>query len=165
MKHEHLVAHALRYLKRCCVFSTTQGLAFERPDAMGWMASGQSIVLEAKTSRKDLLGEWSRQDRKTFRHSGGLGVLRSYITPPGIVTAEEVESWGWGLIEVQSNRCVRIAESDIWLPNLEYEIRLMATILSKVKIVFQEPQLKIEFTSEEQKRNRKQARSTLRRQG
>lgn len=151
MKHAHLVSFALRHLKRTCVFYTTAGVAEERPDAIGWTASGQSILFEAKSSRKDLLDEWSRKERKTFRRagSGGLGVLRTYITPPGIVSAEEVEAWGWGLMEVQSGRLKRIAQSQVWTPDWLLEVRILSGICSKVKFVPKEKQIPLAFPTTE----------------
>lgn len=150
MKHSHLVEHAKRYLKRVCVFHTTTGIAEERPDAIGWMASGQSSLMEAKTCRKDLLDEWSRRDRKLFRKKseGGLGVLRSYITPPGIITAAEAEAWGWGLLEVHSGKFVRKAESQLWEPDYLLELRLLSGICSKVKFAPKKQQTQLIFTGE-----------------
>lgn len=136
MKHKHLVEHALRYLKKCTVFCSASYVSGpERPDAIGWMMDGMSVLLEAKSSRKDLLAEWSREDRKAFRkRPGGMGVLRSYITPPGIVKDVEVEAYGWGLIEVHGKRYVQIAESQFWKPDLKSELRFLANVCSKVKI-------------------------------
>lgn len=165
LKHKHLVEHALRYLKKCCIFgSCAAGPGPERPDAIGWMASGQSILIEAKSSRKDLLAEWSRRDRKSFRtQNAGMGVLRTYIAPPGIVTAVEVERWGWGLIEVQSGKLVRIAESEIWKPDLASEVRFLAGLCSKVKRVPEEKQLSIEFFKPELGNNQTTARAVVKR--
>jgi hypothetical protein len=150
VKHSHLVEHAKRYLKRVCVFHTTTGIAEERPDAIGWMASGQSVLMEAKTCRKDLLDEWSRRDRKLFRKQsrGGLGVLRTYITPPSILTAGEAEAWGWGLLEVHSGKFVRKAESQLWEPDFLLELRLLSGICSKVKFVPEKKQTQLIFPNE-----------------
>lgn len=109
MTHADLVQRAVQWLR------TTQGCgvvlaeyrcshAYE-PDAIGWRRGGlDCVVVECKVSRADF-----RADRKKMIHlnpDSGPGHFRTYLTPPGLVRAEEVPD-GWGLAEVHGAR-VRI---------------------------------------------------------
>ena len=76
----------------------------ETPDVLGWCAK-TSILLEAKATRSDFLGD----KKKLFRSRPELGVgdLRYYITPVGLVSVDELPA-GWGLIEVTTRGGVRV---------------------------------------------------------
>lgn len=68
------------------------------PDGIGFRQRGQcSVLIECKTSRSD----FHRDRKKPHRQndSPGLGNVRFYMAPRGLVTPNEVPG-GWGLIEV-----------------------------------------------------------------
>lgn len=68
----------------------------EIPDAIGWSTAGYSTLVECKASRSDFL----RDQKKYFRRVSemGVGMQRFYLTPPGLLSPEELPE-GWGLLE------------------------------------------------------------------
>ena len=106
MTHEALVQRAVRWLKgnrRCLlVISEPQGRGFhEWPDAIGWTYRGQSILIECKVSLQDFY-----RDKRKVRNNGGMGDLRFYLGPSGLLQPEQIRE-GWGLLECKS-RNVRV---------------------------------------------------------
>lgn len=101
ISHSSLVQAAARWLEntRKCSLVLTEftSAGFETPDAIGWrIAEGWSILVECKTSRSDF-----RRDREKIsrqHRSMSIGQERWYLTPPGLLRAEEVPD-GWGLLE------------------------------------------------------------------
>lgn len=94
----------------------------EIPDAIGWLRSGVSLLIECKASRGDFLSDASKPSRssrpgakaglRTDPGPGslgpafdpppktqGLGAYRFYLTPRGLVQPEELPK-GWGLLEL-----------------------------------------------------------------
>ena len=100
MTHADLVRRAVRWLrntKGCSVIVTRASInTTENPDALGWTGLGQSLLVECKVSR----GDFFRDQKKFFRANPdrGVGNLRWYLTPPGLVRPDEVPE-GWGLLE------------------------------------------------------------------
>ncbi len=88
----------------------------EYPDAIGWTAYGSSILIECKTSLADF-----RRDRdKWFRREPerGMGVLRYFLTPPGLLTGQALPE-RWGLLEpwrVDGVDKVRVAQNAVAFP-------------------------------------------------
>lgn len=99
MTHALLVQLAARWLgsTRGCslVLTEFQCAAVEIPDAIGWTA-GWSILVECKTSRADFKADAAKLSRSSADHR--IGQERWYLTPPGLVRADEVPA-GWGLLE------------------------------------------------------------------
>lgn len=104
--HEHLVNRAVKWLKDfgCGVVfddrlqaRTESG---EKPDALGFK-SLVSILIECKASRADFLAD----KNKKFRENPelGMGDWRFYLTPPGLITADELPE-GWGLLYCHPNK-------------------------------------------------------------
>jgi hypothetical protein len=97
--HAILVAAAAKWLQkqRCSVVVTEIATAnFEQPDAIGWHGP-RSILVECKASRSDFMA-----DRlKPFRVNPELGVgrLRYFLTPPGLIQHSELPP-RWGLLEL-----------------------------------------------------------------
>jgi hypothetical protein len=76
--------------------------AGETPDAIGWFCGGLfSILIEAKTTRRDFLAD----ARKRFRRSPsqGVGVYRYYLTAPSLISTNELPPY-WGLLEINGRR-------------------------------------------------------------
>ena len=125
MTHAELVERAARWLRnsrgcgvvvtRACVWTT------EQPDALGWNATGASLLVECKASRADFLRDRKKPHRK---YPGkGMGNYRYYLTPPGLVGLEELPE-GWGLLEC-GPRSVRLRRRPVWVAdkNRAEEIR------------------------------------------
>lgn len=100
MTHAELVERAGRWL-RSLGYGTvvTERLmgGVEEPDAIGWKASGFSMVVECKVSVED----FRRDARKPHRAHPelGMGHLRVYLTPPGLIQYPEFVPLNWGLAE------------------------------------------------------------------
>lgn len=113
LTHDELCEHAARWLrstKKCrLVLREVVSYAREIPDAIGWRW-GSSILVECKVSRSDFA-----RDKKKVGHAlpdWGMGEKRYYMTPPGLLSPDELP-YGWGLLEVRdrSVRVVKEAES------------------------------------------------------
>lgn len=98
----------LRSARRCAAVSTRQLMASERPDAIGWTPSGVSTVVECKTSKADFLHDFDKPHRK-FPELG-MGQFRYYLTPPGLLTVDDLPA-GWGLLELRGSRVYQLKES------------------------------------------------------
>jgi len=113
MTHDELVRRAVRWLKgtrRCPVVLSEVGSGIEIPDAIGWEYSGRSILVECKASRADFL----KDQNKSFRRYSdtGMGFLRYYMTPPGLVLPDEVpEKWGLCFVHPTQVRVAKRAEA------------------------------------------------------
>jgi hypothetical protein len=111
MTHTELVARAARWLRsQGCgtVVAEKLPVSFEEPDAIGWKASGWSVLVECKASRAD----FRRDAKKPFRNCPvlGMGYRRYFMAPAGIIPVDEVPD-GWGLIEVVGRRACVLLES------------------------------------------------------
>lgn len=103
MTHALLVQLAARWLAstRGCSLVLTEFVcagAVETPDAIGWrIDQGWSILVECKVSRADFRADFANKlSRSSREHS--IGQERWYLTPPGLLRAEEIPE-GWGLLE------------------------------------------------------------------
>jgi hypothetical protein len=104
----------------------------EEPDAIGWGPNGSELV-ECKVSRSDFMAD---QKKPWRRHEWtGLGDLRWYLTPPGLLKAEELPA-RWGLLET-SGRIVRVLSKatprERREPGMRSEIRLLLSVISRVE--------------------------------
>lgn len=100
LSHADLVTLAHSWLLGAgeCGFAFTEPQmprSSEMPDALGYRGNGFTILIECKTSRADFLAD----RKKPFRRmpSMGVGGLRYFMTPPGLVKPEELPA-KWGLI-------------------------------------------------------------------
>jgi len=135
MTHAPLVERAAAWLrsKQNCtiVFAEMVTYAPSTPDAIGW-ASGFSRLVEVKVSRGDFF-----RDRKKVAHrrpESGMGRRRWYMTPAGLVRAEEIPP-GWGLVYVDGQKCVVVVEAPSReLEQLEHvhEARILASAIRRL---------------------------------
>jgi hypothetical protein len=132
VSHERLVACAKQWLKnskQCRVVATElRSAVFEEPDAIGWSSYGHSVLVECKASRSDFFA-----DAKKSR--AGLGREKWYLTPPKLVSPEEVPP-GWGLIEYRpsnhpSGHFVKVVVSP---PKLTYESEEERAIVRSIRL-------------------------------
>ena len=100
MTHSDLVTRAERWLRNtmhCRVVLcelTAYTYSRETPDAIGWV-NGQSILVEAKTSRGDFKADRKKPSRRIPGHSA-MGNRRVYLTPPGLLTGLVLpKGWSW----------------------------------------------------------------------
>lgn len=96
--HAALVVLAGRWLrksKRCGVVLLEHSALFEHPDAIGWRYNArESYVVECKVSRADFFADRRKQGRTHGRRPARFCF---YLTPPGLVRADELPR-GWGLL-------------------------------------------------------------------
>ena len=101
--HEDLTRLAIRHLygtRRCRVVVSERG-GFEIPDALGWHVC--SILIECKTSMGDFYADQKKPGRREATSFQGLGCERYYLTPPGLLKAEQLPP-RWGLLEAHGKR-------------------------------------------------------------
>jgi hypothetical protein len=92
----------------------------EIPDAIGWLRSGVSLLIECKASRSDFLSDAAKPSRKSNninnrpdsgpaapeapikppRKTEGLGAYRFYLTLSGLLEPEKLPE-DWGLLELR----------------------------------------------------------------
>lgn len=105
MTHKDLENRAERWLKhtiKCkLVLMDYYARIHERPDALGWKAD-TSYLIECKASRSDFIRDKKKKSRKG---DAGMGNLRFYMAPPGIIKPEDLPP-KWGLVEVYPTRTV-----------------------------------------------------------
>lgn len=117
--HAELVALAARWLRgtrKCAVVATERRawLAWESPDAIGWMPNGRSILVEAEASVADFLADQrkGRAEPVWRDHATGgpvvgrMGQERWYLTPRGLLDGRTLP-FGWGWLEVRGDRVHR----------------------------------------------------------
>jgi len=125
-----LVAAAARWLGKKCAVVVTDLVTYagETPDAIGW-TSVNSILVECKASRSDFKAD----ARKPFRVRGeGMGELRYYMTPEGMVQPEELPE-GWGLLEVAVTGKIRVLrEAMIKCAMKNWEVIVLISALRRI---------------------------------
>lgn len=103
----------------------------ETPDVIGWHGKSSTVV-EAKASRGDFLADAKKHFR---RHPElGMGSFRYFIAPEGLIAVSELPP-GWGLIEVDVNRRLRVKyESGIFTCSKPDEILVLLSLIRRFKI-------------------------------
>lgn len=110
MSHSMLVARATAWLRRNgfkVALPELYTATGEIPDAWGLDSGGTSCVIEVKVSRADFLRDAKKWHRRNSNH--GMGNLRFYMAPAGIITTIELPQ-GWGLLSVHGRIIRREAE-------------------------------------------------------
>ncbi len=140
--HWQLVEIAAKWLQNSypCVFMELVTSNFEIPDVIGFK-SGESCVIECKTSRSDFLAD----KKKRFRINPqlGMGSYRYYCAPKGLIKLDELPEM-WGLIEVENGKA-RLkhnpyGKNNVHHPlkahqkNMEAEFKFMYSILRRLQL-------------------------------
>lgn len=115
-----MVERAQRWLKntkKCAVVLSEVGCYFtdERPDALGWLANGESILIECKTSRADFLREMKKpvHTKSEWRSYGARRYFM--VTPIGgdgqqiILPDDKRLPKGWGVL-IFNGKQVKVAK-------------------------------------------------------
>jgi hypothetical protein len=116
--------------KMTVVISELQSCALERPDVIGWIGAGQSILIEVKVSRSD----FHKDKAKTIRQINALGMgnMRYFAAPKGILVPSDMPS-GWGLLEVDANVRV-LKEAKKKKSNKEAECILLVRAIRRLEL-------------------------------
>lgn len=137
MTHAQLVEKAVRWLRlyRCGVVLSEQACASgEMPDAIGWKQACHSVLVECKVTRADFLADRAKPFR--LKPEKGVGSERFYLTPPALITLEELPA-GWGLLEYRRGRIQMVQPS---VRNMRtargfrYEMNLLLASLRRVEV-------------------------------
>jgi len=145
--HAKLVQIAVEWLRsyRCGVVLSEQACGNgEMPDAIGWKRACHSVLVECKISRSDFLADREKPFRE--KPALGLGCERYYLTPAGLLQADELPA-GWGLLETRNRRVEMVRSSSRKLRGevgLRHEMNLLLASLRRVEIRI-EPQSITEF--------------------
>jgi hypothetical protein len=130
---------------RCGVVLSEQAcVSGEMPDAIGWKRACHSVVVECKVSRADFLADRVKPWRE--KPDAALGCERFYLTPPGLLRAEDLPA-KWGLLECRSGKVemVEPAAKDMRSnKGFRHEMNLLLSSLRRVEVRI-EPQSITEF--------------------
>jgi hypothetical protein len=149
VKHQQLVRLAeiwLRRYYRCGIVLSEQSCSSgETPDVIAWKGKCRSVLVECKISRGDFLADRD----KPFRRSPelGMGCERFYLTPAGMIGADELPA-KWGLLEVKGRevkvvvRPSRVSQRS--QDGLMLEMNLLLASLRRVEVRI-EPQTITDF--------------------
>lgn len=136
MSHADLCKLAVRWLtsrQKCTVvLSELVSTAYQTPDAIGWKYAN-SYLVECKVSRSDF---HANANKPSARSGRGVGVHRYFLTPAGLVTAEEVAQKYplWGLLEVgASGRPKLVLEAGLQESHALSEIAMLTSALRRLK--------------------------------
>jgi hypothetical protein len=147
MTHSQLVERAVQWLRwyRCGVVLSEQAcVSGEMPDAIGWKQACRSVLVECKISRADFLADRAKPFRQ--KPEKGVGSERYYLTPPGLITADELPP-GWGLLEFRRGRIEMLqasAKNLCTATGFRYEMNLLLASLRRVEVRI-EPQSITDF--------------------
>lgn len=147
MTHAQLVERAVRWLRyyRCGVVLSEQAcVSGEMPDAIGWKQAHHSVLVECKVTRADFLVDRVKPFRQ--KPEKGVGSERFYLTPPSLITLEELPP-GWGLLELRRGRIEMMHPSQKTLrtaAGFRYEMNLLLASLRRVEVRI-EPQSITDF--------------------
>ncbi len=123
LTHRELVEMACVWLRRqgcVVVMPEPRNMGnIEIPDAIGWTYGSQSILVECKASRTDF-----KADAKKRHREFGMGSLRYFLAPKGLIHPNEVPP-GWGLVEPQGSRFRVVIPARARDPYLKGEMNLL----------------------------------------
>jgi hypothetical protein len=134
--HADLVVIASRWLKntqRCGLILTemSSGCA-ECPDAIGWISSGMSHLIECKISRADFLADRDKWFRNEMRGEAyAMGNFRWYLTPPALVLPGEIKGQ-WGLIEAHGRSVREIVPAHAYYNERRHEFILLTSAVRRM---------------------------------
>ena len=104
--HSDLVEIGAKWLAKRCSVVVTEMVTYanENPDGLGFTTT-KTTLIECKANRADFLA-----DKKKFvryqRPQQGMGTLRYYLCPKGLIKPEELPD-NWGLLWVNEEGKIR----------------------------------------------------------
>jgi len=107
MTHQELTKYAVKWLQGhgySVALAELRNISGEEPDALG-LSSGDSCLIECKTSRADFLADKKKWHRRNPKF--GMGTWRYMLCPKGLLSPDEMPE-GWGLLEVRGSRVYKI---------------------------------------------------------
>ena len=149
MTHDDLVRIAVRWLRKpASAFTNARwykpgcGVVVPElvsytgaiPDAVGWIASGFSYMVECKVTLADFRRE--QREKGCIRAGSTVGAERLYLCPADVIPVEALPET-WGLLYVSHNgRRVRVVKTPTGNPNRDTigEMGLMYSLLRRVEV-------------------------------
>jgi len=132
--HTELTNRAIRWLRgrQQCRYVSSEvqcTISGEIPDAIGWNRQAQSVLIECKTSKSDLVAGFKKKHfRQAWRDYIGLGRQRYILAEKGkFIEADIPENWGW--LEASKGQIKVRRVSSIFEYNFLGEISLLAALL------------------------------------
>ncbi|HHE0459712.1 TPA: hypothetical protein ACN331_002549 [Vibrio parahaemolyticus] len=107
--HDELCIRGKTWLKNTygcqTAFKEIDTTGGEQPDCFG-IRHGLTILIEVKTSKSDYLADF----KKPWRQEGkGMGQVRYYLTPKGLLNPKVDLPKGWGLLEATAKQIKVVA--------------------------------------------------------
>lgn len=132
MNHRELCLKAAKYLRSKKVGYPYSVCELERvgesPDAFAFGAK-PSYMIEAKASRSDFLSDKRKYARRMPDY--GIGELRSYICPTGLIKESELPEF-WGLLYVNEKGKIEVIRDPEKQPfNLMEEMKIFCSLLRR----------------------------------
>ena len=134
MNHKQLVRRLAMWLKNSRNYSVVvlerSTAVWETPDVLGFKGP-RSLLIECKVSRSDFLAD----SKKRFRliAETGMGDLRFYAAPKGVLTASDIPP-KWGFLEI-SERCVtEISEAEEQQADKRAEVAFLVSAIRRLEI-------------------------------
>jgi hypothetical protein len=100
----------------------------EEPDAIGFKPGGYSCVIEVKVSRSDFNSDIKKASRRTLV---GMGDLRYYLVPEGLVGVHEIPK-GWGLLVWKGKGIYQALNAMPFLKDSREELNLFVSCIRRV---------------------------------
>jgi hypothetical protein len=124
----HMAAKWLRS-KKNCVFSVAEVVATssEIPDAIGFKA-WDTIIVEVKVSRADFLKDKAKRVR--LNPSQGMGRLRYYLCPVGMIHPDEVPE-KWGLLYTDEKRISEVKQAYFQDSAKDCELNMAVSVIRR----------------------------------
>jgi hypothetical protein len=131
MTHNDLIKFAAKKLeqKHALVITEMASSAGEQPDALGFQGRYTTLI-ECKASRSDFLAD----AKKFFRRipERGMGAYRYYMTPSGLITAEELP-FQWGLFEIKGQRIYQKVKASYFSERaINAELALLLSVIRRI---------------------------------
>lgn len=106
----------------------------ETPDAIGWVNGGESILVECKNSRTDYRADAKKPHRQFVKL--GMGDLRYYMFPEGMLIPDDWDNCGWGYLAVNDKRVKVVKQSENFSSQCNHaaEITFLASSLRRVQL-------------------------------
>ena len=126
------IGNWLKNTKQCPIVITELATAnHETPDAIAFHGNGNSILVECKISRADFLADRHKFFREHPEH--GMGDVRCFATPPGIVKPED-DLEDWGLLEIHDRMIKVVREPEPQDANKRAEVKLLMSSIRRLQL-------------------------------
>lgn len=133
IKHNVLVKRATKWVSRKYYLAIPEFRSIkqvESPDVIGFQEYN-SVIIECKSSYSDFRADQFKRFR--IEHEMGMGDLRYYFSPPGVIPVSELPN-GWGLLYWRGGlgHVQEIVKSAVFKSDKRKEFMLLTSIVSRL---------------------------------